>query len=342
MSNTLAILLAMFFVIVIHATSYIKGDPFDNYGTEAFFMTVSSCCVPLFVMISGAIFLDPDRCITIKKIYTKYILRIAIAYVVWSFLYAVYHSNILFERSFNNLYVFVVHWAKGNFHLWYLWMLAGLYILVPVLRQIAKNRKILLYLIAVCFLLCSVPQFIDKIIVIKPIQIAFETNLSGIVNGYLLLNPSMYVGYFAAGYYFSKWEGNRLTQNNKLFGMFLIIYIAVVVTINICASVKAGENKNYCDYTMPLQVVMSFGIFLFVKNIHICKGKKIIAFLSGCSFGVYLIHPFAQSALNKMGLLNLPMSFAMNVLVVSIASLILSVIVTLVIKKIPLANKYLV
>ena len=45
--------------------------------------------VPIFVMISGALFLDPKKDIPIRKIYSKYILRIVIAFVFWSVVYAV-------------------------------------------------------------------------------------------------------------------------------------------------------------------------------------------------------------------------------------------------------------
>ncbi|MBR4445084.1 MAG: acyltransferase family protein [Solobacterium sp.] len=42
--------------------------------------------VPIFTMISGAIFLNRD--IPIKKIYTKHILRIITAFIFWSAIYA--------------------------------------------------------------------------------------------------------------------------------------------------------------------------------------------------------------------------------------------------------------
>lgn len=44
--------------------------------------------VPVFVMISGALFLKPDKDIPVKKLYSKYIFRIVIAFVFWSFIYA--------------------------------------------------------------------------------------------------------------------------------------------------------------------------------------------------------------------------------------------------------------
>ncbi|MEG2929604.1 MAG: acyltransferase family protein, partial [Oscillospiraceae bacterium] len=41
-------------------------------------------CVPVFVMISGAFFLDANREYTIKKLFSKNILRIIVAFIFWS------------------------------------------------------------------------------------------------------------------------------------------------------------------------------------------------------------------------------------------------------------------
>lgn len=43
--------------------------------------------VPIFVMISGALFLDPEKSITVKKMYTKYIFRIVLGIIIWGIIY---------------------------------------------------------------------------------------------------------------------------------------------------------------------------------------------------------------------------------------------------------------
>ena len=45
-------------------------------------------CVPVFVMISGVFFLDSNRQLTYKKLFSKNIIRIITAFVFWSFAYA--------------------------------------------------------------------------------------------------------------------------------------------------------------------------------------------------------------------------------------------------------------
>ena len=47
-------------------------------------------CVPLFVMISGALFLNPEKEISLRDLYGKYILRLLVAYFVWGVVYALF------------------------------------------------------------------------------------------------------------------------------------------------------------------------------------------------------------------------------------------------------------
>lgn len=87
--------IATFAVIITHVCS------FKWYGTDVnsfhwqclnFFSSITRWCVPIFVMISGVFFLEPTKEIIIKKIYSKYILRIVIALLFWSVFYAFYNT----------------------------------------------------------------------------------------------------------------------------------------------------------------------------------------------------------------------------------------------------------
>lgn len=49
--------------------------------------------VPVFVMISGALFLDMD--IPIRKIYSKYVFRMIVSFIVWSIIYTLFMGGLL-------------------------------------------------------------------------------------------------------------------------------------------------------------------------------------------------------------------------------------------------------
>lgn len=57
--------------------------------STGFLERIASFAVPLFVMISGALWLDRDKEVTIKKLWTKNIFRIITAFLFWSLSYVV-------------------------------------------------------------------------------------------------------------------------------------------------------------------------------------------------------------------------------------------------------------
>lgn len=87
-------ILGAFAVILIHVASY-KWFTADISTTEWNVLNFYNCslvrwAVPVFIMISGALFLDGKQSIT--HIYKKNILRIVTAFLFWSPLYAVVTS----------------------------------------------------------------------------------------------------------------------------------------------------------------------------------------------------------------------------------------------------------
>ena len=80
-------------VIVLHTCSKDMKlvSPFSNrYQVLNFFDSVARFAVPIFVMVSGALFLDRNKKIDTKKLYTKNILRLVIAYIFWSIMYGLF------------------------------------------------------------------------------------------------------------------------------------------------------------------------------------------------------------------------------------------------------------
>ena len=104
---------------------------------------------PIFVMISGAVFLNPEKKISIKSLYTKNIFRLCTAFVFWSVLYAV-KSAADFSLTATEVLVKII---CGHWHMWFLHMIIGLYVMVPILRAICQNALITKYFIITSFFL---------------------------------------------------------------------------------------------------------------------------------------------------------------------------------------------
>ena len=78
---------SIFFVIMIHvATQNLWAMDVNSFAWQTFnfYDCLSRWCVPVFVMISGALFLT--KTITISQIYKKYILRLLISFFCLEYL----------------------------------------------------------------------------------------------------------------------------------------------------------------------------------------------------------------------------------------------------------------
>ena len=114
----------------------------SEYGAVfGIYSAVTWHAVPVFVMISGSLFLSRE--ITIKELYRKYIFRIAAAFVFWSAVYAV--RSYLKEGSLFSAWDLFV---AGNYHLWFLPMIIGLYMIVPFMKVIAESEVLTKYFLA--------------------------------------------------------------------------------------------------------------------------------------------------------------------------------------------------
>lgn len=105
--------------------------------------------VPIFFMMSGALFLDPNREIKVSTLYRKNILRLLTAYFGWSLIYAIFYAVI------NNWPPDIVLqlFFTSHHHLWFLPYLIVLYLLTPAFRPIARDKDALLYfVIGACIL----------------------------------------------------------------------------------------------------------------------------------------------------------------------------------------------
>lgn len=108
-------IIATFAVIFLHTSSgsWNMEDFNFDWNVRNVYDSAVRWCVPVFVMISGALFLNPEKHISIKKLYTKNIFRIITAFFIWSTIYSAYNY---FIANDHNLIGFVLNILYGPFH----------------------------------------------------------------------------------------------------------------------------------------------------------------------------------------------------------------------------------
>ena len=146
-------IIAVLSVVMIHTsaglvTSYEIGSPEFMWGN--ILDSVSRIGVPLFIMISGSLMLDENRNVSIKGLLSHNIPNIVVLLIFWSGFYSIYFNVVAPTMrgetvNFRNaLFSFI----DGYYHLWYLFMIIGLYFITPFLREFVRkeNKRLVVFL----------------------------------------------------------------------------------------------------------------------------------------------------------------------------------------------------
>lgn len=331
-------IIATFSVVFLHVAA-------GNWGNVAlgtfewnvynFYDSIVRFGVPIFVMSSGMFLLNPKKNVNIKDIYCKYILRLVLAFISWSLLYAVY-TNISEYKTINNE-VFLKSFIFGHYHLWYLYMIVGLYMITPILRKITSDKNTLIY-----FLLLSVITTSIVPIIIKLFQLS---DLDLFIKKFDLHFTIGYVGYYISGYFFSEYELKN-NQRNIIYVLGVLGILSTYLLTNYI-SIKTGKaDSTFYSYFSPNVVAVSIAIFVFFKY-EVSKIKynqttiKIIDVLSDCTFRIYLVHDFFNMFISKAGINTLNYNSLLSVPAIAIVVFIGSLTVSFMIGKTPLLKRIL-
>lgn len=327
--------LATLSVVLLHVTSIcILYFCEPNTIASLLCACINDCCrfaVPVFVMITGFLLLKPEKIITYKDVIKKYSWRIVVILFTIGLLYA-WLEIIFVERQINfiQLCASILNVLQGNLwdHMWYLYMLIGVYLVIPVLKAFIKESStreldILLTILGVFGII--VPCFA----VIDNFKFAFDIPIAGFFVFYLLL-----------GYRLSLIDKQKQIKYNKycLLGIFMCILVIFLINI------KGWRSLFQISYGAPIIVIMSFLIF----NCRFKDSGRKIKFIeplknliSNFSFGIYLFHPLWINLLTKVMHFN-PMEWGVvSVVLFYFVIILLSIVTTWCYRKIPLIGKYI-
>lgn len=329
---------ATFAVIILHVTSQLWPTIGTNeFGWKVFnfFNSIVRWGVPVFVMMSGTLFLGRE--IPMKKIYSKYILRMVISFVIWSGIYAAISEGDVKAK----LYLFI----QGPYHMWFILMIICLYISIPFIKPIAKNDKTCRYYLILAFLFAFLfPQIMMLTYdfysdLYKSMLIV--NNAVNSMNMYIVLG---YTSYFILGYYLNKTE---LTKKQRIIIYFLgVVGFASTLFLDLLVVLKTQQGferyKGNFNVNILFESIAVFTWFKY-KNFNRRGWNKFMKKLSKYSFGAYLVHVLVLDQLNvRLGLSTMRFGPILTVVCTGIAIFIISFSVSAVLNQIPVVRKYMV
>ena len=161
--------IACFAIVILHTlfasvVYYEKSMTDTQFLIESVFQNLLMWAVPCFLMITGALLLNPEKEVSWKKI-GKYIFRVALALVFFTLLFEVIDHIFGTKGNIFTNWLYKLYTGQSWAHMWYLYLLIGLYLMVPFYKMITKNASLnqigILILIIVFFV--SVLPLVDNV-----------------------------------------------------------------------------------------------------------------------------------------------------------------------------------
>lgn len=329
---------AMMLVVVIHVAS-IPAPHFNTitpyeWWVSNMFHVLSKGGPPIFTMISGMLLLGASRQQSFAEFFKKRFVRVLGPFIVWAVIYLIwrlyYKGEILTLAQIRDAFLI----GPMYYHLWFIQMILGLYIATPILRVYIRNatRRDLSYFLMIWIITVSILPLVDRFFDVRiGIQIFITTG---------------YLGYFILGYYLKDVWLNNLQIVLALGIVVLSLLFTEWATFILLDQNQGQFDAFFLDYYSINMIIVSAGIFLILKSIPYDRLleqrdrlRQRIVFVSSCSFGIYFVHVmmmelladgvfgFRLSALSMNPLIAIPLA--------SLVTLLLSFVVTVLLKQIP-------
>jgi len=336
-------LVAIYFMMMIHiAGGYASSTKVltGNWIIANLYECCVRCCIPLFFMISGVFFLNPEKNYTFERLLKNNIKRIVCAFVFWSAIYAIYSCIADDNHSITHMIKTVIQQiSTGHYHLWFLFTLVGIYLVVPILRKISEDENILKGSLGIGIIFVFILPFLVDLSerYTSILKDDFDNVNYGFLGGYVL--------FFMIGYYLyikpisvkAEIMIYVLGVLGAVFGFGATWYIAY----------KTGDySQKYYAYITWNVLVEAVAMFVLFKN-KISKIKlsakaiKVVNVISALSFGMYLVHDFFNGIFVNMGGLDWSRGLIIIIPIVTACVFIFSFGVIWLLSKVPILKKYI-
>ena len=286
--------------------------------------------VPIFVMITGALFLP--RKTELKTVLTRYIPRMVLAFALWSGGYALLdlYQGVSWRQA-------ILNFVTGHYHLWYLPYLCGVYLVIPFVQKIVTDEKLEEGLLAVSLVVgIFLPWLADVLVLVFPGGSSVVRSLQNSLNFTFFMDL---LALLLMGHWLHRHEIAPQTRG----GLYVLGILGILVTAaaTVWVSRRAGAASSvFFDMKAPNNLLAAAAIFVFAKY-HLTQLPRWTVRLARWSFGVYLIHPLVIEVLAALGIHVLAWNPLWWTPVLAVAVFLISAAASALLEKIPVIGKYL-
>lgn len=327
-------------VVLLHMSSvclnrFCSPDATVSAYVLTFINVLTRFAVPVFVMITGTLLLHPRRVITYGNVWGKYVWRMVLVLLSIGWFYALLDvgythravSPWLLAKACANVLTGTNMWD----HMWYVYMLIGLYLILPVLKGFVNgstrsDQVKCALLMALCLIV--LPR-IDPCTGMRPCI-------------YIPIS-SVFVLYLLLGHLFAGIGGERRGVAGWVGLACLGVALCAIGTgMYILGPVPATAETLSGDSLIV--VLLACGMFLLFRGSKALDrvtvlGREIGAMVSDTSFGIYMFHPLFMNILTKVLHVNFMRMGLFSFLFITVVVIAMSMLTTLLFRKIPYLGK---
>lgn len=273
-------------IIVLHTLAAAMGNFSGSLPTEGVvaYRSVQNCvkwAMPSFIMVTGMLLLPPSKEVGYEKLFKKYIWRVVKAIFIFGIIFVV--LELVFAKrdpGAGSFFYGIYEVFAGDTwsHMWYLYCLVGLYLLLPVYKMVASKAKEfdMRYLLIVFAVFLS----------IVPLLNAF-----GIRVGFYIHTATIYPFWFFMGYYLRRWR----LQKSLMF--YVITFAATAALLVIFTWLRWTTGNESLDvlfnYASIIVIVNAMSFIGIMHNVDLSGRDLLREFfmeIDKHSFGIYLVH----------------------------------------------------
>ncbi len=369
---------ACFMVMVIHSTEpfYLGGEGAQILtATDAFWVAVFEglcrCCVPLFLIASS--YLQFPLHYSTGEFFRRRAVRILIPMLLWTVVYA-----LVWGEPIDNFKGLLLNFNYAAGHLWFVYMLVGVYLIMPLLSPWAEevsSRELEIYL--GIWLVTTLFPFVREAAggvapLIQaadglPAQAFFPLWGEASWNAYgTFYYVSGFIGYLLVGLYLKKFLVRSRWLRWTGWSLFLMGFVAIVrgllnrfsatgevfpLTGDLAVAVAWETPITFCSLPVVLTSVGLVLVFMQGRqNGESPFYRHIIQPLSQAGYGMYLIHMLVLAQFSALyrnwlglgaeGLLGY-WTTPVQILATALSSFVVVGILAVILQRIPKVGKYL-
>lgn len=242
-------------------------------------------------MISGSLLINDKSFQNADLFFKRRIKRILVPLIFWSVFFIGFNRFITGFFSVKDT-VGRLYTGEPYYHLWYLYLVVGLYFVTPAVSLVYANfsRKKRISVIAAIFIAAAINSMWSEYF--------------GVAEQFFAFKFLPYLGYFMIG----KELSDHKPRYHKYFyfGIWLLLSLLIGISTGLLKYLNFKDFTYFYDYLNPLVILQSISFYVFMTQFISAirfreEYKNVISYVSVLTFGIYIIHPvFVEMGIEVM------------------------------------------